>query len=389
MRLELAARVLKRLAQQGRLADLPPLPPSVMERLEAEESMLATALDRLSEPIRSGMAAMLLEIGEREQLLESPDPEEGLPAQQPHEDEENQDEAWASVAEALIPSHTPEIRLLRRSDDPRVGVLPPSLTGVGIVSYDVHEARAELSRALPYGSFVPLNTRPVSGTDPKSAVLQAVEAPNWPPVAPGDRGVGVIIYENDAIVVRTLTDDDLFNSHAADLLIATCGENALLFFVPGSSRFTAILRKTHPSLVGFFAELRRDSQSLLTIGRPGSEPIPVSGRAPNGRPLCRYVRPSAKSGTTNYTLEDLRRYVARLCDDFPDVQVLPESACGRRDVRHEPSVRRTLPNALWARETLLVYGLAPYNRFASGHMPFDDPALIAAIEHRPDGTHRF
>ena len=155
---------------------------------------------------------------------------------------------------------------------------------------------------------------------------------------------------------------------------------AIFFFVPGCSRFTAILRKTHPSLVGFFAEIRREDASLLTIGHPGNEPIVVSGRAPNGRPMCRYTRPVTKGGVSNCTLEDLRRYVSRLLEAFPECRAFPEGVASARTLHGGLSARKVMPSDKWARDVLAQYGIAPFDRFASVHMPFNDPALIAAVD---------
>lgn len=66
MRLDLAARVLKRIAEEGRLSLLPQLPPSISSLLHEDAEVIAAALERLPAPIRSGMAATLIETGERE-----------------------------------------------------------------------------------------------------------------------------------------------------------------------------------------------------------------------------------------------------------------------------------------------------------------------------------
>ena len=384
MRLDLAARVLKRIAEEGRLSLLPQLPPSISSLLHEDAEVIAAALERLPAPIRSGMTATLIETGEREGLMNDPAPavlSESLTETSEEEGEDrDEDEEWASAGVAYEPSHEPEMRFLPRSNVFSYGPLAGDFPLVSIVSTDVNEARLELSRALPYGSFVPLTTAPVEGTDPRSAVVTARETPSWPPVPASDRGVGVLIFERDAVVLRAQTDDEVFNAYAADLLAATCGDGAIFFFVPGCSRFTAILRKTHPSLVGFFAEIRREDASLLTIGHPGNEPIVVSGRAPNGRPMCRYTRPVTKGGVSNCTLEDLRRYVSRLLEAFPECRAFPEGVASARTLHGGLSARKVMPSDKWARDVLAQYGIAPFDRFASVHMPFNDPALIAAVD---------
>lgn len=384
MRLDLAARVLKRIAEEGRLSLLPQLPPSISSLLHEDAEVIAAALERLPAPIRSGMAATLIETGEREGLMNDPAPavlSESLTETSEEEVEDrDEDEEWASAGVAYEPSHEPEMRFLPRPNVFSYGPLAGDFPLVSIVSTDVNEARLELSRALPYGSFVPLSTTPPEGTDPRSAVVTARETPSWPPVPPSDRGVGVVIFERDAVVLRAHTDDDVFNAYAADLLAATCGDSALFFFVPGSSRFTAILRKTHPSLAGFFADVRKEGVSLLTIGQPGNEPIVVSGRAPNGRPMCRYTRPVTKGGALNCTLEDLRRYVARLLEAFPACSALPEGVSASRTLRADVAPQKVMPNDKWSRDVLGQYGVAPFDRFAAVHLPFNDPALIAAVD---------
>ena len=74
MRLDLAARVLKRIAEEGRLSLLPQLPPSISSLLHEDAEVIAAALERLPAPIRSGMAATLIETGEREGLMNDPTP---------------------------------------------------------------------------------------------------------------------------------------------------------------------------------------------------------------------------------------------------------------------------------------------------------------------------
>ena len=384
MRLVLAARVLKRIADEGRLALLPQLPPSISSILHEDPEAIAAALERLPAPIRSGMAATLIETGEREGLMNDPAPS-ALSESVTHASEEevpkrDEDEEWASACEANEPSHEPEMRVLPRANVFSYGPLAGDFPLVSIVSTDVNEARLELSRALPYGSFVPLSTAPAEGTDPRSPVVTARETPSWPPVPASDRGVGVLIFERDAVVLRAQTDDEVFNAYAADLLAATCGDGAIFFFVPGCSRFTAILRKPHPSLTGFFAEIRREDASLLTIGHPGNDPIVVSGRAPNGRPLCRYTRPVSKGTSSSCTLEDLRRYVSRLLEAFPECRAFPEGVASARTLHGGLSARKAMPSDKWARDVLAQYGIAPFDRFATVHMPFNDPALIAAVD---------
>ena len=224
MRLDLAARVLKRIAEEGRLSLLPQLPPSISSLLHEDAEVIAAALERLPAPIRSGMTATLIETGEREGLMNDPAPavlSESLTETSEEEVEDrDEDEEWASAGVAYEPSHEPEMRFLPRPNVFSYGPLAGDFPLVSIVSTDVNEARLELSRALPYGSFVPLTTAPVEGTDPRSAVVTARETPSWPPVPASDRGVGVLIFERDAVVLRANTDDEVFNSYAADLLAA-------------------------------------------------------------------------------------------------------------------------------------------------------------------------
>ena len=179
MRLDLAARVLKRIAEEGRLSLLPQLPPSISSLLHEDAEVIAAALERLPAPIRSGMAATRIETGEREGLRHDPTPavvsESAAEAPEEEVEERDEDEEWASAGVAYEPSHEPEMRFLPRPNVFSYGPLAGDFPLVSIVSTDVNEARLELSRALPYGSFVPLTTAPAEGTDPRSAVVTVIQ----------------------------------------------------------------------------------------------------------------------------------------------------------------------------------------------------------------------
>ena len=118
MRLDLAARVLKRIAEEGRLSLLPQLPPSISSLLHEDAEVIAAALERLPAPIRSGMAATLIETGEREGLMNDPTPavlsESAAEAPEEEVEERDEDEEWASAGVAYEPSHEPEMRFLPR-----------------------------------------------------------------------------------------------------------------------------------------------------------------------------------------------------------------------------------------------------------------------------------
>lgn len=387
MHLDVAARILKELARLGRLSSLPQLPPSVASHLEEDAAVLAAALERLPAPIRSGMAATLLEIGERENLLVEPEPTpppfpevpSTVDEVSPHVEEDEEEDVEAS-GEAFLPTTDPKIVVLPRPQYVDFHPFRSPIPGVGIVPFDIHAARSVLTRIIPYGAFVTLSTNPGPDADSTSAVMKTSEAPNWPPIPIGDRGTGIVIFENDAIVVKAHTDDEVFNSFAADMLLASTGDNVVVFFVPGCSRFTAVMRKTHPSVARFFAEVRRGDERLLTVGHPGTEPIPVSGRAPNGRPLCRFMRSASKNGGLPLTEDDLRRYLAELRRRFDDTTVLPESATAVVVRTGTNRVARPLPADDWAYETLSRYGVPPFDRFASAHLPYNDPRLLEAVD---------